>query len=139
MSKWLIDGVRAGLIMGPPILSNGRCMVDFDRKDATLEQIEKINWAKPAIQYLGDCANEQGLPEGYGFDVEDIEYMHSCKAHRVYLKVASRFLGDVTGYQRQITELENAAAKKDSTISSQASAIQEQERQIESQTATIQE
>lgn len=106
MSKWLIDDVAAGPIMGPPICGNGKYTVDFDRKDAALEQIEAINWAKPTIQYTGIHASEQGLPEGYGFDVEKIEYMSSCKAYRVHLNVASQYLGDVTGYQAQITELE---------------------------------
>ena len=81
MSKWLIDDVAAGPIMGPPICGNGKYTVDFDRKDAALEQIEAINWAKPTIQYTGIHASEQGLPEGYGFDVEKIEYMSSCKTY----------------------------------------------------------
>ena len=106
MSKWLIDDVAAGPIIGPPICGNGKYTVDFGREEGALEQIEGINWTKPTIQYTGIHASEQGLPEGYGFDVEKIEYMSGCKTYRVYLKVASQYLGDVTGYQAQITELE---------------------------------
>ena len=119
--------------------ANGRYSVIFERDDAYLEQIEKINWAKPTIQRLSEDANEPGLPEGYGFKVVDIKYDNSGRHYTVELQTASQYLGDVTQYQEQIAELESAAAEKDSTITAQASTIQSQESQIESQTATIQE
>lgn len=137
--RWLIDGVGAGLIMGPAIYRNGQYSVDFDRGDATLEQIEAINWAKPTIEYVGPHGSEPGLPEGYGFDVAKIEYLSNTKTYRVHLKVASQYLGDVTGYQAQITDLESAAAEKDSTISTQAAQLQEQSATIAGQAATIEE
>ena len=139
MSTWLIDGVAAGLIMGPPLCGNGKYTVDFDRKDATLEQIEGINWAKPAIQYTGVHEREQGLPEGYGFDVEKIEYHSCCKTYRVYLKVAAQYLGDVTGYQAQIAELEAAAAEKDSTITAQTAQLAEAKENLAAATAQLAE
>lgn len=64
--RWKIDGVTAGPI-SRHYPANGRYSVIFERDDAFLEQIEKINWAKPTIQRLSEDANEQGLPEGYGF------------------------------------------------------------------------
>lgn len=136
--RWLIDGVGAGLIMGPAIYPNGQYSVDFSRNDASLEQIEGINWAKPAIKYVGPHGSEPGLPEGYGFEVIKIEYDSGCKTYRVRLKTASQYLGDVTGYQARITELEAAAAEKDSTITEQASTIQAQEDTIQKQMAAIQ-
>ncbi len=69
--RWKIDGVTAGPI-SRHYPANGRYSVIFERDDAFLEQIEKINWAKPTIQRLSEDANEQGLPEGYGFKVVDI-------------------------------------------------------------------
>ena len=144
--SWLINGVKAGLIMGPKIYDNGCYSVDFSREHATLEQIEAINWARPTIEYVGPHNSEPGLPEGYGFDVKSIEYISGIRVYRVHLKTASQYLGDVTGYQAQISELESAAAEKDNTISEQATQIQEQSdalaaRQavIEDQAAQIQE
>ena len=74
--RWKIDGVTAGPI-SRHYPANGRYSVIFERDDAFLEQIEKINWAKPTIQRLSEDANEQGLPEGYGFKVVDIKYDNS--------------------------------------------------------------
>mgnify|MGYP001543324627 CR=1 FL=1 len=76
--------------------ANGRYSVIFERDDAFLEQIEKINWAKPTIQRLSEDANEQGLPEGYGFKVVDIKYDNSGRHYTVELQTASQYLGDVT-------------------------------------------
>lgn len=120
MSRWLIDGIKAGTIIGSPTYANGCYSVDISRDDATLEQIEGIDWAKPTIRYTGDYENERGLPEGYGFDVDKIEYLSNIRVYRVHLKVASQYLGDVTGYQAEITE-------KDSTIAEQAAQLAELE------------
>ena len=49
--RWKIDGVTAGPI-SRHYPANGRYSVIFERDDAFLEQIEKINWAKPTIQRL---------------------------------------------------------------------------------------
>ena len=137
--RWLIDDVGASLIMGPGIYGNGQYSVDFSRDNASLEEIEAINWAMPTVQYVGPHGNEPGLPEGYGFDVTKIDYLSGARTYRVHLKTASQYLGDVTGYQAQIADLESAAAEKDSTISTQATQIQEQTATIEKQAATIQE
>lgn len=137
--KWLIDGVKAGLIMGPKIYNNGCYSADFSREHATLEQIEAINWKRPTIEYMGPHDSEPGLPEGYGFDVTKIEYLSGVRVYRVHLKTASQYLGDVTGYQDQIAELESAAAEKDSTIAEQANQIQEQGGVLAAQQAVIED
>lgn len=128
--KWLIDGLPAGIIMRSNP-SNGRYTVVFEREFASLEQIEAVNWDKPTVEYIGPHGSEDGLPEGYGFEVEDIRYRSSTKSFDVILKTASQYLGDVTGYQDQIDQLEAASAEKDDTISAQASQIQEQTAAIE--------
>lgn len=112
MNKWIIDDLKARTIIGSPTYANGCYSVDFSRDDATLEQIEGINWEKPAIQYVGDSENERGLPEGYGFDVDKIEYLSNIRVYRVHLKVAAQYLGDVTGYQAEIAEKNNTIAEQ---------------------------
>ena len=136
--KWLIDGLPAGIIMRS-IPANGRYTVVFEREFASLEQIEAVNWDKPTVEYIGPHGSEDGLPEGYGFEVEDIRYRSSTKSFDVILKTASQYLGDVTGYQDQIDQLEAASAEKDDTISTQATQIQEQQETISEQTAALQE
>lgn len=136
--KWLIDGLPAGIIMRSNP-ANGRYTVVFEREFASLEQIEAVNWDKPTVEYIGPHGSEDGLPEGYGFEVEDIRYRSSTKSFDVILKTASQYLGDVTGYQDQIDQLEAATAEKDDTISAQASQLQEQKETISEQTAALQE
>ncbi len=89
--RWKIDGVTAGPI-SRHYPANGRYSVIFERDDAFLEQIEKINWAKPTMQRLSEDANEQGLPEGYGFKVVDIKYNNSGRYYTVELQTASQYL-----------------------------------------------
>ncbi len=92
--------------------ANGRYTVVFEREFASLEQIEAVNWDKPTVEYIGPHGSEDGLPEGYGFEVEDIRYRSSTKSFDVILKTASQYLGDVTGYQDQIDQLEAALGGK---------------------------
>lgn len=115
--KWKIDGLIAGFVMrmGP----GGNYRVVFERENASLEQIEAINWAKPVIEYIGPHGSEPGLPEGYGFDVVGITYDSGCKTYYVELKTAKQYLGDVTGYQDEIKALNNAATEKDALIRDQ--------------------
>lgn len=135
--RWTIDGVTAG-----PIHSvyphTGQYTVLFEREYATLEQIEEINWAKPSVQRIGSYS-ERGLPEGYGFDVVKIEYDSGCRTYKVHLKTARQYLGDVTGYQAQIEELQAAAAEKDSTISAQAAQLVDKEESLAAATAQLAE
>lgn len=135
-THWTIDGVTTGPIIRN-YLSNGHYVVIFEREYASLEQIEGINWAKPSIEHIGIHDNGPGLPEGYGFKVVNIEYHSDTRSYHVTLKTDRQYLGDVTGYQDQITQLESASAKKDETISAQASQLQEQAATIQSQAEQI--
>lgn len=109
-----IDGLRFGLVMRGA--SNGVYEILFERECASLEQIEAVNWAKPAIE--GDTI----LPKDYGFEVVGINYSSHDKSYRVTVRVARQYLGDVTAYQEQIDELredkrqlteQNAAQKEE--------------------------
>ena len=127
--KWLVSGLPTGLIMRS-VPENGRYTVVFEREFVSLEQIEAVNWAQPAVECVGASENGPGLTEGYGFTVEDIQYDSRVKAYHVVLRTAGQHLGDVTGYQDQITQLERASAEKDKTITAQAATIQSQTEQI---------
>lgn len=121
--NWKFDGVQAAFITRG--VRNGRYRIVFEREFASLEDIEAINWAHPTIEHTNPrCPNELGLPEGYGFTVEGISYDYSAKSYIVELSVASQYLGDVTQYQSQISELQAAATEKDATISQQAATIE---------------
>lgn len=136
--RWLIDGVSAGPISRTPGV-NGQYTVIFEREYASLEQIEGINWAQPTVQYIWPHGSDVGLPEGYGFEVLKIEYDSAGKFYRVTLKTSSQYLGDVTGYQVQIDELQATVTEQASTIQTQETTIENQESTIQVQTATISE
>jgi len=106
---WKIGGVIAG-----PVTRNGvggSYSVIFERENgATLEKIEGIAWAKPAIEELPGNQGRSGLPEDYGFDLKGILYHHETRHFEAVVTTARQYLGDVTGYQAKIDELtaENA-------------------------------
>ena len=120
--SWKFDGVQAAFVMRGS--QNGRYLVKFEREFASLEDIEGINWAQPAIEHTNpQCPDEFGLPSGYGFTVAGITYDSKTKSYTVELQVADQFLGDVTPYQEQIAQLESEAAEKDATIAEKEAAI----------------
>lgn len=120
--SWKFDGVQAAFVMRGS--QNGRYLVKFEREFASLEDIEGINWAQPAIEHTNpQCPDEFGLPAGYGFTVAGITYESKTKSYTVELQVADQFLGDVTPYQEQIAQLESEAAEKDATIAEKEAAI----------------
>ena len=120
--SWKFDGVQAAFVMRGS--QNGRYLVKFEREFASLEDIEGINWTKPAIEHTNpQCPDEFGLPVGYGFTVAGITYDSKTKSYTVELQVADQFLGDVTPYQEQIAQLESEAAEKDATIAEKEAAI----------------
>lgn len=120
--SWKFDGVQAAFVMRGS--QNGRYLVKFERESASLEDIEGINWAQPAIEHTNpQCPDEFGLPAGYGFTVAGITYDSKTKSYTVELQVADQFLGDVTPYQEQIAQLESEAAEKDATIAEKEAAI----------------
>ncbi len=96
---------------------NGIYHVYFDGKDATLDQIERIDWAHPTLVGTGDS-----LPGNYGYQIDDIAYLHPYRRFAVRLKVLQQYLGDVTGYQAEIQELEASLA----TAQEEKAAAQEQ-------------
>ena len=110
-----IDGVACGLVMRGSI--NGQYLVVFERELATLEQVEAIHWERPTIE--GDCI----LPVGYGFTVSDIRYSAATRSYTVVLQVGEQYLGDVTGYQSQVAQLE-------STVAQQRTELQEKDETI---------
>lgn len=120
--SWKFDGVQAAFVMRGS--QNGRYLVKFEREFASLEDIEGINWTKPAIEHTNPlCPDEFGLPVGYGFTVAGITYDSKTKSYTVELQVADQFLGDVTPYQEQIAQLESEAAEKDAAIAEKEAAI----------------
>ena len=120
--SWKFDGVQAAFVMRGS--QNGRYLVKFEREFASLEDIEGINWTKPAIEHTNpQCPDEFGLPVGYGFTVAGITYDSKTKSYTVELQVADQFLGDVTPYQEQIAQLESEAVEKDATIAEKEAAI----------------
>lgn len=116
--QWKIDGVIAGSIDRYPGV-NGRYTVLFERTCASIELIETIDWSHPTVERIG-TGTTTALPEGYGFDVVNIEYLSAVKTYRVTLQVGEQYLGDVTEYQAQIAE-------KDETIAAQAAQLAELE------------
>lgn len=123
---WRINGVTAGLILRGS--ANGRYKVVIEREFAELPQIEAISWEKPAVEHLrSDRPEEMGLPEGYGFDVVRITYDSATRSYTVELQVQSQYLGDVSGYQTQMAQLQAQA----DTLAQQAAAAQAQADQVE--------
>lgn len=123
---WRINGVTAGLILRGS--ANGRYKVVIEREFAELPQIEAISWEKPTVEHLRtDRPEEMGLPEGYGFDVVRITYDSATRSYTVELQVQSQYLGDVSGYQTQMAQLQAQA----DTLAQQAAAAQAQADQVE--------
>ena len=123
---WRINGVTAGLILRGS--ANGRYKVVIEREFAELPQIEAISWEKPAVEHLrSDRPEETGLPEGYSFDVVRITYDSATRSYTVELQVQSQYLGDVSGYQTQMAQLQAQA----DTLAQQAETAQAQAAQVE--------
>ena len=102
-SKPTVNGIpcEPGRVLGP----GGRYIVRFDKADATLEQIEGIDWAHPTLVGTGDS-----LPSSYGYEVEDIQYRYQYGNFQVHLKVKQEYLGDVTAYAAQVSQLQDQLA-----------------------------
>ena len=99
-NKTSIDGVRC-TVSPEGGLGSGKFRALFERELASLEQIEAIRWDMPQI--TGDSA---GLPEGCGYQVDDITYAHGTRTYQVSFHVLTQYLGDVSGYQAQVAQLE---------------------------------
>lgn len=103
-----IDGVPCALVMRGS--GNGQYLAVFEREQASLEQVESIHWEKPGVE--GECL----LPAGYGFTVADIQYSAATRSYTVVLQVGEQYLGDVSGYQSQVAELEDTVARQEADI-----------------------
>lgn len=121
---WKIDGVTAAFIRRTA--QNGQYQALFERENASLEQIEAINWERPVIEKLTKRDNEVGLPEGYGFDLIKVTYDSSTRSYTVTVQTARQYLGDVTEYQAQVKTLQQEAAQKDAAILEKEQTIQQQ-------------
>lgn len=111
---------------------NGQYSLVFQRCDASLEEIEGIDWSRPVVTEAADRYRACPLPEGYGFEVEGIDYSYSLETWTVHLRTAKQFLGDVAGYQAQVEELEGRVSEREKTIQEQAEAIRELESRPDS-------
>ena len=129
--KFKIGGLSCGLVLRGG--TNGEYRVVFEREYASLEQIEALDWDPPTIE--GECI----LPAGYGFTVKDIQYSASTRSYHVVLQVGTQYLGDVAGYQAQVTELQGTIQEQAGTIAQQEETIQTQTATIDSQAAAIEE
>ena len=115
--RWEIDGVPAAFITRSAV--NGHYCITFEREEASLEQLENIQWATPSIVRLTDHEGELGLREGYGFEITDIRYQHSGRYFVVEVRTAQQYLGDVTGYQAQIDDLTQTIRQQQTALDSQ--------------------
>lgn len=116
--RWEIDGVPAAFITRGS--ANGRYCVTFERSEANLEQIEQINWSKPAVKRVAESSGELGLPFGYGFDLMDLRYQHSSQLFVAELQVAQQYMGDVSDYQVQIQQLTETINQQQATANQQS-------------------
>ena len=101
--RWEIDGVPAAFVTRGS--ANGRYCVTFERSEASLDQIEQINWSNPALNRMTESSSELALPFGYGFDLVDLRYQHSTQLFVAELQVAQQYMGDVSDYQVQIQQM----------------------------------
>lgn len=116
-----IDGVPCSLITRGA--ANGEYLLTFRRDVSCLEQIEAIHWERP---HLSEPCE---LPAGYGFEVKRMDYHMGDKSFVVTVKVQNQYLGDVTGYQAQISALktDNAALAADkAALTADNSALSDQ-------------
>ena len=138
-NKTSIDGVRCTV---SPVegLGSGKFRALFERELASLEQIEAIHWNMPQI--AGDSA---GLPAGCGYQVDDITYAHATCTYHVTFHVLTQYLGDVSGYQAQVAQLETdlesahedtAAAQQEAQQAREAAQAAQQEAQAAQEQVT---
>lgn len=138
-NKTIIDGIRCTV---SPVggLGSGKFRALFERELASLEQIEAIHWDMPQI--TGDSA---GLPEGCGYQVDDITYSNNTLTYQVSFHVQTQYLGDVSGYQAQVAQLETdlesahegtAAAQQEAQQAREAAQAAQQEAQAAQEQVT---
>ena len=119
--RWEIDGVPAAFITRSAV--NGRYRITFERSEATLEQIEQINWSAPTLTHLSGSGQEPGLPAGYGFVLADLRYQHANRIFIAELQTAQQYLGDVTGYQDEIQQLNQTIRQQQEAAEQQSAKL----------------
>lgn len=119
--RWKIDDVPAAFVT--PGAFNGRYCVTFERSEASLDQIEHINWSAPAITRVSESQTEFGLPAGYGFQLMDIRYQRTSQTFIADLQTAQQFWGDVAAYQSQVQSLSETLAEQTKILNDQASQL----------------
>ena len=140
---WKIGGLIAGPITRHGSV-NGSYSIIFERSSgAALEGIEAIDWSSPTVQRLPSCPEkEMGLPECYGFELANIEYHHNTGRFKVTVRTARQYLGDVTGYQARIEELEGQAenlAVRASEAQAEAESVRQEAKNREAELASAYE
>ena len=130
-----IDGLKCCVHCGGPGCDH---VVIFEREFASIEQIEGINWAQPALG--GECT----LPAGYGFDVVRVDYRANTRSYEVTVRAKQQYWGDVTGYRAEIGKLQEQLAEKDAQINdlnsvtaSQKADLQAKEEQLRALQETV--
>lgn len=122
--KWSVNGLHCGLIRRD-YGTNGQYVLYFERRFVKLPQIEAADWSRLAVRWLPEDreAEEPVLPEGYAFELVNIDYEHQTQTYRVTIRTARQYLGDVTAYQEQIeslqaqvTEQQNGLAEREQEI-----------------------
>ncbi len=119
-----IDGLNCQTLPGN---GSGEYPVIFQRKDATLEQIEGVHWDKPT---LGGKFNT--LPKGYGFTLKNIEYTSCDSSFHVTVQAQEQYWGDVTALTKEVEA-------KEKTIQEQAGEIEKAGQALEEKTAELRE
>lgn len=128
-TRWEIDSIPAAFVTRSAV--NGHYCITFERENASLEQIEQIPWSSPTLRRLTEREEEPGLPEGYGFELTDIRYQHSGRYFVAEVRTARQYLGDVTGYQAEIAELNKKLAEQQAAAEAQAATISDMEAAYE--------
>ena len=136
--KWTIDSIQTGFVQRS---GTEEYTVRFEREDASLDQIEAINWAKPEIASL--VGETCPLPQG-GFDVAGITYNHSARTFDVTLRLKAEFFGDVSAYAAELAEKTAAFNEQEQTIAelgddliAAEKNVREKAAEIEAKTAEI--
>ena len=132
--KYNIDGVAIQSVLRGGRM-DGTYYVKFGH-DATLAQLEAINWEKPTI-VLNEPkdAKKTYLPEGCGFSLLELSYSSYPREWTAEIRMGQQYYGDLSAMQEQVGALEAAAAEKDETIARQQATIDAQAEELETMEA----
>ena len=86
--------------------------------DTTVQ--ECVELSRQVAKRLWD---ELGLPEGYGFELTDIRYQHSGRYFVAEVRTASQYLGDISGYEAQIAELNRQLAEQQAALEAKTAQV----------------